>query len=225
MANPRIKERLVDRFLDPSSSLGEIVFGLIMVLTMTLGAGVIAPEDQDAARELLFAAIGCNVAWGIIDGALYLMAVLFDRGRMVRARTLISRAPDEATRLAIVAHHVDEALGRILLPEDRDHLCRTILGRLAEVPPPPQGVTREDLAGACMSFVLVVLSCIPAAIPFFIIPDTRMALRVSNGLLLAMLFIAGWQWARYTNANRFIAGTGLLVFGLVMVGVAMALGG
>ena len=39
MTTRTIKERLVDRFLDPSSSLGEIVFGLIMVLTMTLGAG------------------------------------------------------------------------------------------------------------------------------------------------------------------------------------------
>jgi len=225
MTTPTIKDRLVDRFLDPSSSLGEIVFGLIMVLTMTLGAGVIAPEGRDEARVLLLAAIGCNVAWGIIDGALYLMAELFERARMVRLRKRIERAPNDQAKLALIDHQVEEMFGRLLRPEDREPLGRTLLHRIAEVPPPPPGVRREDLAGAAMSFALVVLSCIPAAVPFLFIHDPRIALRVSNALLLGMLFITGWQWARYTGTNRFVAGFGLLVFGVVLVGVAMALGG
>ena len=144
---------------------------------------------------------------------------------MVRLRKQIERAPDEPAKLALIDHQVQEMFGHLLRPEDRAPLARTLLARLAEVPPPPQGVTREDLAGAAMSFALVVSSCIPAAAPSLFIQDPRMALRVSNALLLAMLFLAGWMWARYTGTNRLLAGTGLMVFGVTLVGVAMALGG
>jgi hypothetical protein len=57
--------------LDPDESLGEILAGLIMVLTFTLAAGVISRGGQDGVRTLLFAAVGCNLAWGIIDAVFY----------------------------------------------------------------------------------------------------------------------------------------------------------
>jgi hypothetical protein len=60
---------LVHRYVDPATSLGEILFGLIMTLTFTLGAGIIIEDEgREGARELLIAVIGCNIAWGVIDG-------------------------------------------------------------------------------------------------------------------------------------------------------------
>jgi hypothetical protein len=59
---PRIR-RFVPRYLDPASRLGEVLFGLIMVLTMTLTAGLTVAEGTEGVRQLLLAAIGCNVAW------------------------------------------------------------------------------------------------------------------------------------------------------------------
>ena len=59
----------MDRYLDPATSLAEIMFGLIMTLTFTLGAGIIIEDEgREGARQLLIAVIGCNIAWGIIDG-------------------------------------------------------------------------------------------------------------------------------------------------------------
>ena len=46
--------------LDPDESLGEILAGLIMVLTFTLAAGVMSRGGQDGVRTLLFAAVGCT---------------------------------------------------------------------------------------------------------------------------------------------------------------------
>ena len=70
---------LVHRYVDPATSLGEILFGLIMTLTFTLGAGIIIEDEgREGARQLLIAVIGCNIAWGVIDGALYLVNQLFD---------------------------------------------------------------------------------------------------------------------------------------------------
>src|SRR5262249_14762860 len=65
--------RPIHRHLDPADTLGELIFGIIMVLTFTIGARLLGPEEPLDSRELLVAAIGCNIAWGIIDGFLYLL--------------------------------------------------------------------------------------------------------------------------------------------------------
>ena len=98
------------RYLDPAESLGEILFGLIMVLTCTLGAGVIGSTDRAEARALLLAAVGCNLAWGVIDAALYVMGNLFVRSHKARLMQAIQAAPDEAAALAIVEQYFESRI-------------------------------------------------------------------------------------------------------------------
>ena len=62
-------------------------------------------------------------------------------------------------------------------------------------------VDKADVTGAFASFWLVVLTSVPAAIPFLLIDDARFALRVSNAILLALLFVAGYGWARFTTGR------------------------
>ena len=65
--------------------MGEILFGLIMTLTFTLAAGIVIQEEGRAgAREMLIGILGCNLAWGIIDGVLYVLGQVFERGRVRR---------------------------------------------------------------------------------------------------------------------------------------------
>ena len=71
------------RILEPVERLSEILFGLIMALTFTGSLSVATAERADV-RELLVGAIGCNVAWGLIDGIMYLMGCLNDRGLLLR---------------------------------------------------------------------------------------------------------------------------------------------
>lgn len=52
----------VPRYLDLASQLGEILFGLIMVLAGTLTASFKVAEGKAGVRQLLLTAIGCNVA-------------------------------------------------------------------------------------------------------------------------------------------------------------------
>ena len=86
-------------------------------------------------------------------------------------------------------------------------------------------MTKDDLYGALACFVLVFVSCLPAAIPFFIFSQPHFALRVSNLLLLVLLFWVGQKWAQYVGIDRRIAGTAMVIIGLVLVGVAILLGG
>jgi hypothetical protein len=216
----------VHRFVDPATSLGEILFGLIMTLTFTLGAGIIIEDEgREGARELLIAVIGCNIAWGIIDGALYLVGQLFGRGRLRRIGRMIRQSPTRTRAEKLVAEELDEVLEHVTSEEERAALYRRIVENVHSRPPLSNPVTKDDVSGALMSCLLVIVTSIPAAIPFLLFDDARFALRVSNGILLALLFITGSAWARYTLGNPWIAGFAFLLGGGLLVAVAIALGG
>ena len=101
---PARRSSIAQKYLDPATSMGEVLFGLIMTLTFTLGAGLIIEEEgREGARQLLIATIGCNIAWGIIDAALYLAGQLFDRGRLRKLTAIVHDAPDDNTASAVVA--------------------------------------------------------------------------------------------------------------------------
>jgi hypothetical protein len=174
------RQTLARRYLDPGERLGEILFGLIMVLTITLTTELALHDTGASARELLVAALGCNLAWGVIDGGMYVMGAMLERAR-------------EAKDL--------------------------------DAPPPPARVTRDDLMGAVACCLLVVLSVVPIVLPFLFISDHWLALRVSNGLLVALLFVAGYKWGAYVNARRWASGLLFMAVGIALVGVAIALGG
>jgi hypothetical protein len=76
-----------------------------------------------------------------------------------------------------------------------------------------------------MSFLLVVITSLPAAIPFMFMDDARLALRVSNAILLGLLFVTGYYWARYTLSKPWLVGFAFLAGGIVLVLAAIALGG
>jgi hypothetical protein len=217
----------VHRYLDPSLSLPEVLFGLIMTLTFTLGAGIIIEDEgREGARQLLIALIGCNVAWGVIDGALHMVDNVFHRGRLRRLGQNVRGAADQGTAVALVAGELDELLEMVTSPAERETLYARIATNLRSRP--AAGVNRinkADFLGAFTIFWLVALASLPAAIPFLLIDDARLALRISNAILIAMLFITGFYWARYTLGRPWLVGLSFLLGGVVLVLVAIALGG
>jgi VIT1/CCC1 family predicted Fe2+/Mn2+ transporter len=221
-----IRTSFVNKYLDQATSLGEILFGLIMTLTFTLGAGLtIQEEGREGARQLLIATIGCNIAWGVIDGVFYILGQLFERGRRRRVVQLVRGATKDADAAALVAAELDDVIETVMTPEERQTLYGRIVAqvRAGEIPPNP--VTRNDLMGGVASFWLVFFASLPAAIPFLFIDDARLALRLSNAVLLALLFLAGFRWARYTTARPAVTGLVFLVFGAALVAMTIALGG
>ncbi len=217
---------IAGKYLDPASSLSEVLFGLIMTLTFTLGAGLtIQEEGREGARELLIATIGCNLAWGFIDGVLYIVGQLYERGRRKRLAHQVRRSREDAEAIALVAGEYDDLLGAVTSEEERQSLYRRIVDRLRSGTIPPNRMNRADLLGAVASFWLVFLASLPAAIPFVFIDDPWWALRVSNLLLLVLLFVAGCAWGRHAVARPWLAGLVFLVGGTVLVAATIALGG
>lgn len=214
------------RYLDPPDALAEILFGLIMVLTFTSAAGFVAGEGEAGVRELLVATLGCNLAWGIIDAAMYVMGSLMHRGRRMQFIAAIQSAPDPETQRRIVAAELEEALTAKTTPSERDAIHATIISMAGHANPHRLRITRDDWMGALNCFLLVVLTTLPAALPFlFIRDDPFVALRVSNGLLALMLFAVGYLWARFTGLRPWVSAFLFLLISLLLVGVAIRLGG
>ena len=215
--------RFVER-LDPGDRVGELLFGLIMVLTFTLGAGI-ELGDREETRELLFAALGCNAAWGIIDAALYLMARLSERGRLYRVVKTIQQTTDPEQARALVERELDERLPEIVRPEVRASFATHVFERVREMKLQPTSVTAEELWAALAVFWLVFLTALPAVVPFVLIREPNIAMRVSNAMLIGLLFYTGWRWAAFPGARRFRTGLFMALLGVALVIVAIALGG
>ena len=218
-------DALIQKYLEPGESLAEVLFGLIMTLTFTLGAGLIIQEGPDAVRELLIATIGCNIAWGVIDGALYVSGQVFERARLKKVGTGIRAAPDEDAAATIVDEELDELLGMAVDPRERDDFCRRIARYVRAAPPKQVTVQAADLKGAVASFWLVFFASFPAALPFMFLDDPMVALRTSNAVLIGLLFVTGYLWAGYTALRPWATGLFLMFGGIAMVAVAIALGG
>jgi VIT family len=217
--------RFTERHLDPGSRLGEILFGLIMVLTVTLAAGFNVAEGRKGARQLLLAAIGSNVAWGIIDATMYIMNCMIVRRGKIRLVEAVQRASDPETALLLVKDRVEPELQELLTPETAEAFSRSVLKHITGAQIRKTVLTKEDLYGALASFWLVFVSCLPAALPFLAFSQPVIALRVSNFLLIAALFYVGQKWAGYAGRNRLVIGSAMVVVGLALVGVAILLGG
>src|SRR5678815_225535 len=140
-------------YLKPNESLAEVVAGLIMVLSFTLAASVASGGGQDGARAALVGAIGCNVAWAIIDAVFYLMDSAFGRNRLIRIGRAVASAPDEAAALATIRGELDPYLASIARTEDREHFYRGVRSWLLQKRPPRRAdLTRDDYMGAVAVF-------------------------------------------------------------------------
>lgn len=210
------------RVLDPTERFSEILFGLIMVLTFT-GSLSAASSGRNEVRTMLIGALGCNFAWGIIDAIFYLVNTLAARGHGVVALRRLRRGASPEEARALIAEALPPALASVLRSEDFD-LLRQRLDTLPEVPARAP-LHRDDLRGALGVFLLVFLSTFPVAIPFLVMHDAMLALRVSNGIAMVLLFVAGYKLAKFTGFHPWRTGLAMVGIGAVLVALTIALGG
>src|SRR5205085_7463361 len=96
-------EKAAERPLEPIERISEVLFGLIMVLTITCSFSI-AEADLKDIRTMLLGALGCNLAWSIIDGFMYLMACFSSRGQNIVALRAARNAPTPEEAHQIIAN-------------------------------------------------------------------------------------------------------------------------
>ena len=60
--------------------MSEVIFGVLMAMTF-IGTLNVATAGRQEVRTVMLAALGCNVAWGLTDGVMYLVALATERTR------------------------------------------------------------------------------------------------------------------------------------------------
>ena len=209
------------RVLDPIDRISEVLFGLFMVLTFT-GTLSVLESDRDGVRSMLIAAIGCNIAWGFVDGVMYVLRNLVARARKARlVRAVRNARPEQAQRL--IAAEIG-GLAAVLAAADLERLRQWIVAQ-PEHAGPAARIAGQDLRGAVAVFLLVFLSTFPVVLPFVFIADPGMAKRASAAVAIVMLFLCGHAWGRYAGLKAWRTGLVMVGLGLVVEAVVIALGG
>jgi len=210
------------RVLDPSDRIAEVLFGLIMVLTFT-GSLSIIEAGRDDVHAMLIGALGCNLAWGVIDGVFYLMGCLAERGRDLATHRAVLRAgtPIEARRL--IADALPPVIASAIAPDEFDRMRQRLLDGAR--PPDVARLTGSDWRGAAGVFLLVFLSTLPVTVPFIVLEDAMAALRASNIVAILMLFAAGVAYGSVVERTRWVLGIGMVFLGAILVALTIVLGG
>lgn len=213
---------MISGVLSPAERVSEILFGLIMTLSITGTMSVAAGGGEDVG-VMLWGVLGCNIAWGVIDGILYLIGSAYERGRGFQLYTFVrTSGPPKEARDAI-AESMPPVVAEVLQPEELEGL-RNRLAALPDRPRPPI-IRGEDVRGAIGVFMLVVLSALPVIVPFLLIMDPLPALRVSNAVAVGMLFLCGYTLGKHAGIPKVRTGLVMVALGVVLVGMTIALGG
>ncbi len=207
--------------LDPIDRLSEVMFGLLMALTFT-GTMSVALGEGATVRGILLAAIGCNVAWGFVDAVVYLMTTATERGRERAIRAAILGTEGERAR-----HLLRKSLPATAGEALRDDEVDLVLGWLRRVPVAKgrRHLGAADLRAAGLIFLLVTGATWPPILPFLIVDQVHLAMRLSNAVAVLMLFGIGWRLDREIGGGSRVMRWTIPVAGVIMVAVTIALGG
>jgi hypothetical protein len=131
-----------------------------MVLTATCSLSV-AQAGRAEVRVMFISALGCSVAWGIVDAVMYLVSRLAERRQKIDVLRTLRTAADSGEARRLVAAAVPPEIASLVRPlEDED-----LLRRVKELPS-LRSVLLTPRTGTVAIFLLVVLSTPPVAVPF-----------------------------------------------------------
>jgi VIT1/CCC1 family predicted Fe2+/Mn2+ transporter len=207
--------------LDPIDRISEIIFGLIMAVTF-VGAISVATAGTEDVRTAIGAALGCNLAWGLVDAVMYLVRMLTERTRnLALQKQLVGSEPAVAHRL--IAESLPPHVAAMTGPEELEGMRRRLLDSSL---PTRARLDRDDYVAAVGVFLLVVIATFPVVIPFILTSDVALAMNLSRVTTLAMLFLGGLALGRHAAHRRPLrTGLAMAALGAALIAAVKALGG
>ena len=199
--------------LSPVDRVSEMLFGLFMALTF-VGAVSVADQGDAQIRAMFIAALGCNLAWGLVDAVMYLVRTVTDRGRLLTLIRSVRDAPDGEAGRKLIEGSLSQVMAGLLSSAEIEAV-RVRIVALSSLPPRPK-LKLDDLVAALAIFLIVVASTFPVVLPFMLFDDVGTAKSASRVVALAMLFVGGLALGKY-------AGYGSWKVGLLMAGLGTAL--
>ncbi len=205
--------------LSPSDRHSEILFGIIMVLAITGTVGL----ETGSKKAIISAGIGACIAWGIVDGIIYVYSSLLEKGRIALAAQEATTCTGEGCDLRTIKEELEGTIVDTLGEREKHEVAQHILVRLKPVENHTRA-TRDDILGGIAAGMLVLISGVPPILPFVFL-DGIWAMRLSSIIGLVMLFGIGYRWGSYIGRSEFWTGVTMMGIGAGITGVVIALGG
>ena len=207
--------------LDPVDRISEILFGLIMAVTI-VGSLSVATAGNAEVRTVMAAALGCNLAWGLVDAVMYVVRGATERMRNRQFARQIIEA-DAAAGRQLIVQALPAPIAAIVGDAELEGMRRQLLERHDQM----RGIVHpRDLLEACGIFAMVVVATFPVVLPFLLTDDARTAMHIAQGVALVMLFGAGFALGRHAGyAKPLRTGLAMGFFGALLITVVKALGG
>ncbi|WP_444813108.1 hypothetical protein [Variovorax saccharolyticus] len=202
--------------------ISEMLFGLLMALSF-VGAVSVTEAGREEIRVMFVAALGCNLAWGLVDAVMYLVRTVANRGRWLTLVRSVRAAPDEQAGRAVLARSLSPDVAGLFSAVEVEAIRVRILAQPALPARPTLGW--GDLRAAAAVFGFVVVATFPVVLPFALMQDVATAKNVSRAIALAMLFLGGLGLGRYAGYGSWKLGFLMAGLGTLLVGAIKALGG
>jgi VIT1/CCC1 family predicted Fe2+/Mn2+ transporter len=215
----KLKKRLSN--LNPIDRTSEVVFGTLMAMSFSGTLSVATAGEQDVDTMML-AALGCNLAWGLTDAVMFLVAEVTERRRRLTLLTRLRHTKDHAEADRLIADELPPRLQTHTDPAVFESFRRSLLMANEKE---DRILTIRSILDAIQVFLLVVLSTFPIVLPFILIQEPVHALRISNLMGLLTLFASGYLLGRHAGGNPLRFAFGLSLIGALMIGAIIALGG
>ncbi len=225
--------KLLGDYLDPIDALSAAFFSIFFALLFTLSYGILIYRDvidfsfsSGYGTELFFAILGAVTIWGAIDGVMFALTELFQRGERHRLLHYVQTAVNEEIAVDAIADEFDFILEPITNKDQRYTLYHDILAHLRQAEPQEVDLQRADVVGALTSVLVSIVVVLPSLMPLLLLPqNTALAIRISNIISVFVIFGTGYGWGVHTEANPWKTGLLLASVCLTMVLVAVLLGG
>lgn len=210
-----------EQVLSPVDRVSEMLFGLFMALTF-VGTVSIADSGRSEIREMFVAALGCNLAWGLVDSVMFLIQTMTNRGRLIAMLHAV-HAAEAGEGCRIIKRSLSQTAGSLVSSSEIETVRARIVA-LRDLPDRPS-LKRDDLLAAVGIFLIVVAATFPVVLPFLWITDVGTAKDVSRVIAIAMLFFGGLVLGRYAGNSSLKVGFIMAGLGSALVIVITALGG
>jgi len=204
----------------------EVIYGVIIAMTFTsVLRGNPAVLEQFLGKTIL-SALFCCISWGIADGLFY----SWERGYIIRQENTILQfsqlANEHESAVSYIREQLDDTILRNIPDEPRLKLYEKLVDYLS-------GIDTRGKLSINEAFSIMLGTCIRSAgagliivIPFFVIPDVQLALRISNLAGIILLFGVGYSRARGRSLlPRIASGFGTSLIGIIIAGITIVLGG
>ena len=233
-ATARPRKGFLARVLNPVDRLVQAIYSILIVLSFTLAAQALyaegafsqASSEVNWVRQLLVATFGCALAWGLIDGVMYILSSHFERDQEQRLLQMLRDAKSAGVGRELIAEEVEQSYAAFAELPGRQALYDAMYHELRNVEPERTHLQREDFSGALGVVVVAVGTALPLLVPLALLQgEPWLAVRLSNLIACAMLFWLGYSWATYSGGRPIFTGLLLLIVGLGMVAIAIPLGG